>query len=221
MDQKEKAIMSKGKKQMLVACVVLAVLIGCYCGAKQYSAKVDEKKQADAAANIVQITDFQIADVTAFSYTSADLEAAFVLDGEAWKYTADESLEIDTAKVESFLENFNAIESENVIEDTENAEEFGLEDPMSSITFEFADGETLTCTVGEYNDVLGVYYFATDAGEAVYTVSGTVANKLSNTVDNFVVEEEEEETAETSEENISETEEISETDEENPSETEE
>ena len=63
---------------------------------------------------------------------------------------------------------------------------------MSAITFEFADGESLTCTVGEYNDVMAVYYFTTDASDAVYTVDGTVANKLSNTVENFVVEEEEE-----------------------------
>lgn len=198
--------MSKGKKQMLIALAVLVVISGCYAGAKVYSAKVTEKAQAEEAAKVTQITDFQIADVTAFSYTSADLEAAFVLDGETWKYTTDESLEIDTEKIESFLENFNAIQSENVIEDMENAEEFGLEEPMSAITFEFADGTTLTCTVGEYNDVLGVYYFTTDAGDAVYTVSGTVANKLSNTVDNFIVEEEEE-AEETSEEETSETDE--------------
>ena len=90
------------------------------------------------------------------------------------------------------MENFNAIESDNQISDAENMADFGLEEIMSSITFEFADGESLTCTVGDYNDVMSVYYFKTDESDTIYTVDGTVANKLSNTVDNFVVEEEEE-----------------------------
>lgn len=188
--------MSRGRKQMLIASIVLVAILGCYFGVKEYSDSIAKKQQEEEAAALTQVTAFEVADVTAFSYTSADLAVAFQLDGETWKYIADKSLEIDTAKIESFLENFNAIESENEITDAESVEEFGLEEPMSSITFEFTEGNSLTCTVGEYNDVIGVYYFKTDASEAVYTVDGIVVNKLSNTVDNFVVEEETEETEE-------------------------
>ena len=184
--------MSRGRKQVLIASIVLVVILAFYFGAKEYSDQATKKQQEEEAEKIVQVTDFEIADVVAFSYTSADLEVSFKLDGETWKNTADESLEIDTEKIESFLENFNAIESDNQISDAENMADFGLEEIMSSITFEFADGESLTCTVGDYNDVMSVYYFKTDESDTIYTVDGTVANKLSNTVDNFVVEEEEE-----------------------------
>lgn len=183
--------MSKSRKQMLAAVFVLAAFLGCYFGARKYSDNLSKKMQQEEAASIVQVTDFDVAEVTAFSYTSAGLEVSFSLvDGE-WKNDADASLKIDTEKIESFLENFNAIESDNEIADAENREEFGLQEPNSSITFQFSDGESLTCSVGEYNDVMGVYYFMTDAGDSVYTVSGTVANKLSNTEDNFAAEEEE------------------------------
>lgn len=188
--------MSKGRKQLLTAFVLLLVVIGGYSAAKNYSADRENQQQAEEAAGIVQVTDFDIADVVAFSYVSADLEVSFELEGENWKYTSDESLEINTEKIESFLENFNAIETDNEIADAENMEEFGLEEELSWISFEFEDGESLTCTVGEYNDVMGVYYFKTDAGDTVYTVDGTVVNKLSNTVDNFIVEAEETETVE-------------------------
>lgn len=191
--------MSKGRKQMLAASIVLVIILAFYFGAKEYSDQTEKKQQEEEATEIVRVTDFEIADVAAFSYASADLEVSFKLDGETWKNTADASLEIDTEKIESFLENFNAIESDNQITDAENMSDFGLDEAMSSITFEFVDGESLTCTVGEYNDVMSVYYFKTNESDNIYTVDGTVANKLSNTVDNFVVEEEEEEAGETTE----------------------
>lgn len=183
--------MSKSRKQMLAAVLVLTAFLGCYFGARKYSANLSKKQQEEEAASIVQATDFDVAEVTAFSYTSAGLEVSFSLNDGEWKNDADASLKIDTEKIESFLENFNAIESDNEIADSENREEFGLQEPNSSITFQFSDGESLTCSVGDYNDVMGVYYFMTDAGDSVYTVSGTVANKLSNTADNFIAEEEE------------------------------
>lgn len=188
--------MGRNRKQMLVASFVLIAILACYFGVNEYSASLTKKQEAEEAAKIIQVTDFEIADVMAFSYQSADLEVGFTLDGENWKCTTDETLEIDTEKVETFLENFNAIESENEITDTEDVSQFGLDSPNSSIIFEFADGESLTCYVGEYNEVMSVYYFMTDAGNSIYTVDGTVANKLSNTADNFIVVEEEEEAAE-------------------------
>lgn len=182
--------MSKSRKQILIASLALVVILGCYFGVKEYGEEAEKKQQEEEAASIVQVTDFEIADVTAFSYTSADLKVSFTLDGEEWKNDAEPELKIDTEKIESFLENFNAIESDNELAASEDREEFGLKEPNSSITFQFSDGESLTCSVGEYNDVMDVYYFMTDAGDSVYTVPGTVANKLSNTADNFVAEEE-------------------------------
>lgn len=189
--------MNRGKQQVLAAGVTLLVLMGCYAGVKHYSENVTRQQEEEEAAKKKQVTDFAIADVTAFSYSSTGVEVSMELDGENWNCVSEDGVEIDTEKIESFLENFNGIQSEDEITDAEDLEELGLETPASSITFTFADGETLTCEVGNYNDVLSVYYFRTSAEDAVYTVSGTVAGKLSNTVENFEVEEtEDEETTE-------------------------
>lgn len=188
--------MNRGTKQVAVAGVLLVMLMGCYIGVRHYSENVTQKQEQEEAAKKKQVTDFAIADVTAFSYHSTGVEVSMEFDGEAWHCLNDEEMEIDTEKVESFLENFNAIESEDEITDAEDFEELGLEKPESSITFTFADGENLTCYVGAYNSVLSVYYFQTSESAAVYTVSGTVAGKLSNTEENFEAEEEEEEVSE-------------------------
>lgn len=196
MDQKEETLMNRGTKQVAVAGVLLVMLMGCYLGVRHYSENVTQKQEQEEAAKKKQVTDFAIADVTAFSYHSTGVEVSMEFDGEAWHCLNDTEMEIDTEKVESFLENFNAIESEDEITDAEDFEELGLEKPESSITFTFADGENLTCYVGAYNSVLSVYYFQTSESAAVYTVSGTVAGKLSNTEENFEAEEEEEEVSE-------------------------
>lgn len=200
MDQKEETLMSRGKKQVFAAGIVLVVILGCYLGVRQYSANVTQKQAQEAEAKKRQVTDFEIADVTAFSYSSTGVEVSMEFDGETWNCLTDTEMVIDAEKVESFLENFNAIESEDEITDAEDFEELGLEKPESYITFTFTDGESLTCYVGEYNSVLSVYYFQTSESTAVYTVSGTVAGKLSNTAENF---EEEEETEDSSEEDES------------------
>lgn len=197
--------MSKSRKQMLLALLLLAAILGCYFGVKRFSEKRAEKQQAEEEASVMQVTDFDTADVTAFSYTSVDLEVSFTLDDGEWKNDADTTLKIDSDKIESFLENFNAIQSENVIADSEEREEFGLQEPNASITFLFSDGDSLTCSVGSYNEVMDVYYFMTDAKDSIYTVPGTIAGKLSHTADNFVAEEEtetetEEDSAEITEE---------------------
>lgn len=183
--------MSKNRKQMLAATFVLAVILACYFGVKEYSEGASKKQAEEEAAKIKQVTSFEITDVTAFSYSSKESDVSMQYDGEAWKCIADETLEIDAEKVEAFLENFNAIESENEITDAEDVSEFGLDSPAASIIFEFAEGGSLTCAVGDYNDVMGVYYFKTDASGVVYTVDETIVNQLSNTTDSFVVEAEE------------------------------
>lgn len=189
--------MSKNRKQMLAAAIVLAVILACYFGVKEYGESASKKQAEEEAAKIKQVTSFEIADVTAFSYSSEETEVSMKYERDAWKCITDETLEIDAEKVEAFLENFNAIESENEITDAKNVNEFGLNSPAASITFEFTEGGSLTCIIGDYNDVMGVYYFKTDDNESVYTVDETVVNKLSNTADSFVVEIEE--TAEESE----------------------
>lgn len=183
--------MNRGKKQVLAAGVMLLVLLGCYVGVRQYSKIVTRQQEQEEAAKKKQVTDFAVADVTAFSYHSTGVEVSMELNGEIWNCVTEEEVEIDSEKVESFLENFSGIQSEDEITNAEDLEELGLETPSSGITFTFADGETLTCKVGNYNDVLSVYYFQTSAEDTVYTVSGTVAGKLSNTVENFEAEEEE------------------------------
>ncbi len=188
--------MNRNKKQLLTAGVLLVAVLGCYFGVKQYSAGVDRKQAEEEAAKMKQVTDFEVADVNAVFYTTGDAGAVLMLEEGTWICTTDQTLEIDTAKVEAFLENFHSIESENEITDYESMEEFGLEDSETSIAFTFADGSILTGTVGDYNDVLGVYYFRIDAEEAVYTVDGSIVNLLSNTADSFAVEEVEEEETE-------------------------
>ncbi len=188
--------MSRGRKQILIASIALMAVLACYFGVKEYSAGVSKRQQEEETAKMKQVTEFNVADVNMVIYGSEAAGVSLILENGTWKCTTDQTLEIDSEKVEDFLGYFNAIQSENEITGSENLEEFGLNEPLYSLSIAFTDGAILNGMVGDYNDVMGVYYFTVDAGQTVYTVDLTVVNQLSKTAEDFAVEESETVTAE-------------------------
>lgn len=205
--------MNRVQRQLLIASLVLVVILAGYYGIREYSAQAERKEQEAQEAAVTAVTNFEIGDVRAFSYAFEGTEVSMELQDEGWKAANDETVEIDTGKIESFLESFCAIKSQNEIKDMEDLTEFGLDNSASVITFEFSNEQTLTCYVGNHNDVMDLYYFMTDGSDAIYTVDSTTVNMLSYTVEDFAVEEaeEEEEEEQTGEETGAEAEETEET----------
>lgn len=184
------------KKQYLTLMIILIIIVAALIAVILGKRVQTKKAEAEEEASIVYVNAFEISDVTAFFYQLDGETVSFELQDEQWVYTGDTTMEIDTEEVESFLTTMSEMEADSVIEDAENTEQYGLDDPSQTFTVEFSDGSAQTYEFGIENDMIGGYYLQTtdSAGDGtVYLISSSiVTSTLSTEPESFQVEEEDE-----------------------------
>ncbi|MCD8133925.1 MAG: DUF4340 domain-containing protein [Clostridiales bacterium] len=184
------------KKQYLTLMIILIIIVAALIAVILGKRVQTKKAEAEEEASIVYVNAFEISDVTAFSYQLDGETVSFELQDEQWVYTGNTTMEIDTEEVESFLTTMSEMEADSVIEDAEDTEQYGLDDPSQTFTVEFSDGSAQTYEFGIENDMIGGYYLQTtdSAGDGtVYLISSSiVTSTLSTEPESFQVEEEDE-----------------------------
>ncbi len=184
------------KKQYLTLIIILIIIVAALI-AVIFGKKAQTKKaEAEEEASIVYVNAFEVSDVAAFSYQLDGETVSFELQDEQWIYTGDTTMEIDTEEVESFLTTMSEMDADSVIEDAEDTQQYGLDDPSQTFTVEFSDGSTQTYEFGTENDMVGGYYLqTTDSAQdgTVYLISSSiVTSTLSTEPESFQAEEEDE-----------------------------
>jgi len=184
------------KKQYLTLIIILIIIVAALI-AVIFGKKAQTKKaEAEEEASIVYVNAFEVSDVAAFSYQLDGETVSFELQDEQWIYTGDTTMEIDTEEVESFLTTMSEMDADSVIEDAEDTQQYGLDDPSQIFTVEFSDGSTQTYEFGTENDMVGGYYLrTTDSAQdgTVYLISSSiVTSTLSTEPESFQAEEEDE-----------------------------
>ncbi|MCD7981686.1 MAG: DUF4340 domain-containing protein [Clostridiales bacterium] len=191
------------KKQYLVLIIVLIIVVAALLAVIFGKRAQTRKAEEEAEAAIEYVNAFETGDVTAFSYDYYGETVSFELQDDLWICTADTTMEIDEEEVESFLSDISGMEADTVIEDVEDADQYGISEPSQILTVEFSDGSSLTYTFGIENDMVGGYYLQVsddadgDGSGTVYLVDSTiVTSTLSREAESFQVEEESTESAE-------------------------
>lgn len=191
------------KKQMIALIIVLAAIIVAIFGVKA-GKNIKEQKEAEAEeAATVYVSAFDVSDVTAFTYLSGDSLLMFTLEDDGtWTYSGDETMELDAELIEEFLTDMSSVSANALIEDAEDTSQYGVDDPTQMFAVVFSDGSSETWCFGSENEIVGGYYVqvTNDADETnngnVYLVSSTVLTvTLSQTAEDFQVEEEDEDSS--------------------------
>lgn len=191
------------KKQMIALIIVLAAIIVAIFGVKA-GKNIKEQKEAEAEeAATVYVSAFDVSDVTAFTYLSGDSLLMFTLEDDGtWTYSGDETMELDSELIEEFLTDMSSVSANAVIEDAEDTSQYGVDDPTQMFAVVFSDGSSETWCFGSENEIVGGYYVqvTNDADETnngnVYLVKSSVlTSTLSQTAEDFQVEEEDEDSS--------------------------
>lgn len=85
------------------------------------------------------------------------------------------------------------LSSPDKIENVENPGRYGFDEPLHTIQFAAKDAE-YTFEIGDYNDIAGIYYLRRKGEKDIYTVSGTVKNAFSATLEELTVQSGQEQT---------------------------
>lgn len=174
----------KKKKALWVLLASLVCLFASYKLIENMQAK-EEPEQEEESVYITQMDD-----VVHFSYTdeSSKSSMGFTKKEDVWYYEEDESVSLDQSILESMVDTFANIEAIRQLEEPDALEDYGLEEPMYTITLEDADGNTVTVYVG---DGAGEnYYVAVDKKENVYTASDYIVSVMEFNLESLTEVEE-------------------------------
>jgi len=172
-------MMKKKKKNgLLIGCLALVLLLGLY-GVILAINKKEAKKETEENGSNVTLLSMNRDEITRISYTKEDETYHFQNIENNW--VSEE--EPEETLTQSYLINirnlFTGTDAEAVVDtQTQNLENYGLDQPSYILTASTAEGEEQTLYVGNYNSSVDQYYAYASTVEGVYLISKKVATYL-------------------------------------------
>lgn len=186
--------MKKQKKQMAILLLLLAAAMGAYFGIikyNQWSAEQEKEKKEEAQ---IYVTNFSTAEVEKFSYDYQGETFSFTRLAEEWFYDGDETLDIEEDGLEDMIADAVNLAASEKIENVTDLSQYGLDSPLLTVTFQIS-GKEYTLHVGDYNDMLGLYYaYIAEDETNVYLISSSFKSGYNTTLEELIVVVEETET---------------------------
>lgn len=162
-----------------ISLLVLCLLLGTYFLLKQ---KNEEKtSQEDTSEEVFETSSDEIESI---SFLLDQQNVTFQKEEEQWINKDDKNFPVDQEKVEDLLTSLESITSVRTIEDADNLEEYGLEEP--SQTIQITENEkTRTIQLGSYNETADAYYGKIDDGEEIYLLNADFETSFEGTLYDF------------------------------------
>ena len=174
--------MKQKKKMLLILAGAAVILLLLWILTGVISKKNTEKEETDADEEVTMVTD--LADITRVEYNGDYSDFVFAKEDGSWVYEADTNAPINQSLVSSMVSGWASLAADRVFLQPDALADYGLEDPLYTISLTDADGVVTTLTIG---DGAGEDYYAAVTGStAVYTVSSTVVTYIGYSLDEFI-----------------------------------
>lgn len=151
--------MKRAKKLYILLGVLAAA-----CLATVIALGVEEYKEQIRTSDAV-ILEIPTEEVTALSWEYQEEALAFHKEEDTWLYDQDEAFPVDPEKIEGFLERFAAFGVTFEIQDVEDYDPYGLEEPLCTIQITAGDTE-YTITLGDFSTMDSQRYVSIGDGNA-------------------------------------------------------
>lgn len=148
--------------------------------------KMNEKQAVDEIEETIMVTDLD--SLTSMEYTDGTTTLSFVKEDGAWKVKDNDEITLDSDSVESIANTLSQVAAVRVLEGGDELSNYGLDEPVYTITMESESGVTLVLYIG---DAAGDNYYATTNDKVViYTIGSSVVNAMEFDVTALEAEEE-------------------------------
>ena len=183
--------MNKKKKRNLILLIVLFLaLMAGYLGYGYYK----ENHQAEEEQVAAKVLEIDSSKVTEIGITQGETSVNLKKEGDVWTSADDDSITIDSDKVESFLTDACEIPADLVIPDVTDFDQYGLTDSENTISLQW-DDDLYVITIGDQNsNAGGFFYVRVNDEDTVYTIESSVRYALEKTMDDFAASEADSET---------------------------
>ena len=167
--------MKRGKKFTVLAAALVVVAAGYVL--------IANFVKDDTAESVKQVTVATIdsAAVTELSWNYGSDTLTLKKNGDSWSYPADASFPLDQSCVQDMLSAVTKVTATRTITG-EGLAQYGLKQPVLSISVTTADGKTAKFALGDQNEVSQQYYLEYNGGDTVYLIDNTLASTFSRSL---------------------------------------
>ena len=170
----------KKVRNLVIALAVLIVLGVVYFLAKQ--GLFEEKEEAEET---VSVTDMSADDIQEISFKLGEDTVKFTKTEDTWKLESDANFPVDDEKLGTVLDAVADLEAIRELTDAEDASEYGLDNPINTITVKDTDGEEFSLNIGDSASTGDIYVNSTAKEGTVYTVSSSFSSQFDKKVYDF------------------------------------
>ena len=163
--------MKRGSK-LLILCGVLVVLGACYFGVRQLTADPDADEEGIALAAPEAPTQL--------SWTDDSGTLTLESGEDGWTWTDDAAFPLDQTVPEDMTAALSSASASRQIDAPESLEDYGLDEPVLTISALDKDGTEYTYAFGNLNDMTGEYYLLYNGDEStVYLMDSQLYDAFS------------------------------------------
>lgn len=178
--------MVKNKKGLITAVILLIFLLIVYIVIRNLH--LDEEEQEEDSTETVYEIDG--ADISKLQVSSGDTTFDFTHADDTWTYDGDSNFPLSESAVLDKVSYVTSVSSSRTIEDPENLEDYGLEDPEVTITVTDTDGETTSLELGATNDTVSACYMTLNGDTSkVYLVDSSLKTNMEFTLSDIAEKE--------------------------------
>ena len=191
--------------KLMLAVGVLVVCCGVYMGVKNYvSSQEGQETQNSEKENPGEIVFKALAgDIKEISFMIEKNEVTFEKKGDIWRKKDEEAFPVNQTILEEVVSSLTDIESDRVLEDAENLEQYGLDEPSNTIKIKVepsklkgdseesvekdnvkeVDENETTLRIGDLNEASNQYYVSKgEDRNTVYLVDSGVIEPFSKSL---------------------------------------
>ena len=174
----------KNRKQiyLLISVIALCALLFTIYFAITLYRKERTDDPSEGSDNVYIYVDQNAVDkISYFSFTGPDEELAFKKNDDIWVYEHNNTLAVNSARIEEFLENCEVIVAKKLISDDINdkdLEQYGLDDPQFTLKL-ISDGIKKTFLFGDTIASKGLCYMIEKGSTSLYLVEQEYISSFS------------------------------------------
>lgn len=174
--------------KMILAVAVLAVCCGAYAGVKTYVSHQEQKESEAESEENTSVFTASADDIKSLDFMVDDTETTFEKKDDSWVKKDDTDFPVNQSTLDSAASSVTSVESDRVLEDVDDLEEYGLDSPANTIKIvtksedEDGDDTTTTLYVGDENSSTSQYYVRKDDEKTVYLVDSSCVEPFTKTL---------------------------------------
>ena len=175
-EKKRKNIPSWGR--ILILLVVLMIGLGVWTALKAYN-----EKQEDENASSITMLSISNSKVLSFTYELDGAVYTYTRENSKadWVYEQDPSLMLDQDAVTNMLSMATNVSTKLIAaENSDNAAEYGLDDPSFTVTMVLKDGTRKTLHLGSVNSMTSDYYASIEDDGRIFTLNQDFYNSFTS-----------------------------------------